>query len=381
MNIAVIAYCGRAMAVSAARCQMPVHVIDCFADQDTVACARAVQRVPQSGYGFARRELEDAVIQLSGKNKDLILLPCSGFESNPDALARLAALAPCLGNTAETIRQCKSPGEFFTLLAELSIPHPRTSGNIDDIDAPCLIKTIGAMGGGHIRQWTENGAYDPDCEYLQEFISGRAMSVLFIADGERHEIIGFSELFTGAGSFLFSGAVTVPVMSQSLSGRINAYLGALVPRLSLAGLCGADFILNGGGEPVLLEINPRPPATFVLHEDKQALFKAHVDACRGDLPAQQIAGAARYNAMRVLYADDAICIAANIDWPSWSANKPVEGTGIYTGDPVCTVYASANDRSQALARLHQREKMMRDQWSRFGPIAQAAGIEYMEKPL
>jgi len=369
MDRVIITHCGRALARSAARSRLPVHVIDCFADQDTKAHARSVQKIPQCGYGFARGELTRALTRLTGSSDDLTLLPCSGFESDPDMLTRLATVVPCLGNSSETIRRCKTPEAWSALLTELAIPHPPTSRNPDDIAAPRLIKTAGAMGGGHIRTWTQTGDYAPDRQYIQAFIPGRAMSAVFIADGERHVIIGYNALFSAPARaprpFLFTGAVTVPAPAAPISRHISACLDKLVPALSLIGLCGADFIVDKHNQAILLEINPRPPATFELHEDKSTLFASHVQACRGTLPQRQPPAMTKHNAMRVLYADHITRITEPIAWPSWSANHPAQHTLIDSGDPICTLFASAADHATATRLLHQREKIIRHRLTRF----------------
>ena len=56
-----------------------------------------------------------ALTHLAESSDDLVLLPCSGFEADPDMLTLLATLAPCLGNSADTVRRCKhrKPGPHY----------------------------------------------------------------------------------------------------------------------------------------------------------------------------------------------------------------------------------------------------------------------------
>ena len=373
MDLVIISHSGRALALSAARSHLPAHVIDCFADQDTRAHARSVRKVPQSGEGFARRQLTQALTHLAESSDDLVLLPCSGFEADPDMLTLLATLAPCLGNSADTVRRCKTPETWSALLTGLAIPHPPVSRNPDDIAPPRLIKTVGAMGGGHVRPWTQASHYAPDHQYIQAYIPGKAMSAVFIADGERHTIIGYNALFNAAAHrpqpFIFTGAITIPAMAAPISRRINAYLSQLVPALSLMGLCGVDFILDQHNQIILLEINPRPPATFELHEHTPALFDLHLHACRGTLPQPPPPITAAHNAMRILYADHNLHLTAPITWPSWSANRPDQDTHIAAGEPICTLFASAADGNTASRLLNQREKITRRQLARFHLVA------------
>jgi len=175
-------------------------------------------------------------------------------------------------------------------------------------------------------------------------------------------VIGFNEQWTAGiaqcAPFCYGGAVSGIALPAALQARIATLLGRLTRATGLVGLNGLDFILDAGGEPYVLEMNPRPTATIDLYEAEfaQGLLALHLRACRGELP--EIRQAQRSRAHAIVYAAQALRVPARMRWPQWCTDIPEGGSLVPAGAPVCSVHAeaslSAQARDMAIAR---RESM------------------------
>ena len=355
----IIAPSARALVVSAARLGISPHVIDAFADEDTALLSNTLNQVTYTdSKGFDKNELISAIQSLSFRTP--IILPCGGVEADPEILAILSMREGYLGNSARTVYQCKQPAYFFPLLDRLNIRYPDVYQNASDIgDTPCLLKRIGGTGGSHIRWFSAQEKRVSKGHYIQRFISGRSISVVFLANGEHCEIVGFNEHILGGGvqPFCFTGAISLPVMPQGVYRYVLESLRKLIPQLSLYGLCGMDMIINEEGVFVL-EINPRPPASFELHEHQHAMLDWHIQACQGTLPQLKKQEIKQYHAMFHIYVDMPLFFSGSFDWPSWVANRPCTNTLIKAGVPICTIFSSSTTRQQTLDELFRRRHCM-----------------------
>jgi uncharacterized protein len=125
----------------------------------------------------------------------------------------------------------------------------------------------------------------------------------------------------------------------------------------LVGLNSADFLMTDDHFH-LLEINPRPGATLDIFEPRdQSLFALHVMACRGTLPATPplYDGAA---ANSIVYADRDIPAMPALDWPDWTADRPVVESTVMAQAPLCTVFATASTMDEARELVQRRAAMI-----------------------
>ena len=148
--------------------------------------------------------------------------------------------------------------------------------------------------------------------------------MLFLADGADNACRRPQPAMGGARA---GGAL--PFRRQPSPGRSSAGRGrrssrraaeAVTAACGLRGLNSIDFLVDGEAF-TLIEINPRPGATLDIFEDcGGALFRAHVDACLGRLPARPLAfeGAA---AAAIAYARRDIAAMPELDWPDWTADR------------------------------------------------------------
>ncbi|GLK75952.1 hypothetical protein GCM10008171_12060 [Methylopila jiangsuensis] len=352
-DLALIGLSTRALARSARRAGLRALAIDLFADADTREhAARAVRTT-----ALSRRALLATLEAHAPAGLPAVL--GAGFENAPDVMAAIAQRHPLKGATPETVRRLKDPRALAGLLARLDVPHPQSA----DADGPDVLwKRAGASGGAHIRAGSRprgNGRYG------QRRVDGRAASVLFLANGARAEIAGFSEQWTDptpSAPYRYGGAVGPIPLIAPLRATIGAALDRLVAATDLVGLASADMILPAGDETAftLLEVNPRPGATLDVFDrgDDPSLLARHLDACEGRLwsatPSRLDAHAAA-----VVYAPWR-CSLSGLRRPAWTADWPAEDDATPKGAPLCTVFASARAPEAARALVDRRRAALLD---------------------
>jgi predicted ATP-grasp superfamily ATP-dependent carboligase len=131
----------------------------------------------------------------------------------------------------------------------------------------------------------------------------------------------------------------------------------VVSAFGLTGLVSLDFVVHDG-EPLLLEVNPRPGATLDIFDDASgSLFASHVVASTGDNPAAVLKdrwAPPRAAAAAYLYADGGALTVGALDWPEWAADRPAPGTQIARGQPLATVTATALTSRDAESLCRER---------------------------
>ena len=235
------------------------------------------------------------------------------------------------------------------------------------MDGEWLIKHTGGTGGYHISRYTHGDKLPEGC-YLQEKIEGRSLSVVFLADGGNCQVVGINEIWPVAPEkhdYRYLGAVTLPDIEPHLYSVLDAITHTLAQALKLKGLCGLDVIIDEYDQIHVLEINPRPTATFELHERDNNLFEAHILACQGEMQTLPEPDSTCF-AHKVIYATEDF-IVSEFDWPVWTTDRPAAGSVIRKHNPVCTIQAHAIDvqnihqllnmRTQALQQLMPMQKL------------------------
>ena len=122
----------------------------------------------------------------------------------------------------------------------------------------------------------------------------------------------------------FAAYFTAPPPPELASAALR-----LSQALNLRGVFGVDFIVDGDSWAVL-EVNPRPTAALSL------------------------LGAARPQALRILYAPADLVIPEPFDWPDFTADIPAPFSRIPAAAPIASIAApdpeSAKARAAALLR-------------------------------
>jgi predicted ATP-grasp superfamily ATP-dependent carboligase len=353
--VLIAAVSGRALAASARRGGFVPLVADAFGDQDTLAAAAGHVRADMLNRPVDGDKLMGALEALAGTREPAGVICGSGFEDRADLLARIGARWPLLGNDADTIARVKDPVTFAAICHAADIPHPETSRTPPPDRMGWLVKRVGGAGGLHVRDASDSKV-EGEGVYFQRRIEGEAVSALVLGDGARAMVLGFSTQWASPSRrhpFRYGGAVRPAPISDALKRDLTAAVDRLSAAVPLVGVNSADFLVDGDVYH-LLEINPRPGATFDLFErDGASLFALHVAACNGTLPARTPAfdGAM---AGAIVYAERDIDSVPAIVWPEWAADRPVAGSRVGADDPLCSVFANAETAAKARDMVGQR---------------------------
>jgi len=197
--------------------------------------------------------------------------------------------------------------------------------------------------------------------YYQREMPGEPYSATFVADGERAWIIGFNRqsiAAIGAAPFCYTGASTCEIDGR-IAASLRHSLDLLVRVTDLRGLCGVDFLLDGDA-CTLLEVNPRPTATFELYDPDfaEGLVHWHIRSFAGPLPefgARLRERPLEHRAYAIVFAQGAMQIPAEAVFAPWLRDLPSAGV-IQAGAPVLSVFADADTPALARQLLHERQQ-------------------------
>ncbi|HEX7888140.1 MAG TPA: ATP-grasp domain-containing protein [Ramlibacter sp.] len=358
----------RPLAESACQAGWRVMALDLFGDADTRrASARWMRIGDPASFAIAPALLGDALQRAAREPGVTGWIAGSGFEAWPDALALHVPGLPLLGMAAAAVRRVRDPASFFATLDRLRLEHPEVSLRAPGDPEGWLVKSGAGAGGWHIRHARDAGVPAGPSIYWQRFQAGEAMSALFLADGARARLVALNRLLVrplGALPFVYHGAIG-PIRDGVLTRRLQQMLAVLVPAFGLRGLASLDFIARDG-RVSLLEVNPRPSATMVLHAQAWpgGLLRAHVRAVQGELPDAPASHAAGVRGCLTLFADRACSVdaalAAELATSPFCHDLPAPGSTFGAGEPVCSVSAEAAGTQAVLGELAVRAERVRE---------------------
>lgn len=354
-DVVIVGIAARGLAAAARRAGLRPLVLDLFGDEDTRDLA--VEAIPLRRLGGFTIDPEDLFEQLAihaGPTLPVVL--GTGFEHAPDVVEKLAARHRLVGNGHGTLAWLKEPMLFDRLLNNLSIPHPRIFPDAAPAGTRTLEKCVGGSGGWHVRPATKARGRG---WYLQEYVEGRTVSALFLGDGRAARLLAFSEQWCAPSPdapFRYGGAVGPIGLEDAIARAVDSALQRIVGTVGLVGLASADLVVTPDGWS-LLEINPRPGATLDLFDRPPLppLLRLHIDSCAGELPELGVLAPDGIDARAagILYAPAAFEMRCGA-LPDWVADRPPPGTRIEAGEPVCTVFATGHDITEAREDLSRR---------------------------
>jgi methenyltetrahydromethanopterin cyclohydrolase len=353
--ILIIAGSARMLAQAARLQGLNPLAIDMFADVDTQSYAVDFWRVAD----LSTAQLMPAVAFFTAHYPVTQVVYGSGFEHHPESLMTLNQRLVLTGNTPAVFANTLNKKNFFAVLDALAIPYPPTVFAAPTDTCDWLTKPLRGQGGAGIRRYQP--AQADAAVYWQKFQAGAPHSVLFLANGQTVQIIGFNRQWAvnlGDGAeFMFAGVVNQTDLSHKQQTIISGWLRKLVPALGLRGLNSLDFMQDGERNGVL-EINPRPSASMQLYNG--GLLLRHIKACAGQLlatplPEQPV------RAYQVVYAPEAVCIPKAMNWPDGCMDLPQSGVICRTGEPICSMIASHKTVSEACRQLESQRRALFDQ--------------------
>lgn len=356
------------------RAGFSVTAIDAFADKETAALAEQTILVNTNGFGFDADSLMAAITTLN-TSRYIGFVYGSGFEAQPALLRRLAETLPIIGNAPEVVAALKNPTRFFSKLRQLSINFPAThDAAAEKQSANCLLKYGGGSGGMHIRVASLHQTLPGEGYYFQENISGKSVSLLFLADRHTIAVIGFNEQWLSPSAempYRYGGAVSQAALSTAVKTQLCDAANKLTQAYALVGLNSLDAVVAADDVVYVLEINPRLSATIDLYAQTQpTLLKQHVDSALNAhclkngiaQPAQMPPLAISSWAYAIIYADDYMKLTPPA-WPEWVTDTPHptdEVISIQRGAPICSVKAVGSDAEAAKKLVLERAESLKN---------------------
>jgi methenyltetrahydromethanopterin cyclohydrolase len=327
-------------------------VIDLFADLDTQTYAQDYQQIAD----LTLASLAPAVDYFIQHYAVTALIIGSGFEQHPDSLYYLCARLTLLGNTPETFIRVQNKANFFAVLDQFSIPHPETSFTPPNDHQDWLIKPNTGQGGVGIQRFRRSNLGLYANVYWQKYQHGSQHSVLFLANRQQVQIVGFNSQWTtrlsDSEEFIFAGIINHCDLSENQQTTIIDWLTKLVLVFKLNGLNSLDFI-HADGQSYLLEINPRPPASMQLYDAD--LLRRHLMTTSPQQDWQsysQPPPQSGYTAYQIVYAAQDIQIPDDYIWENGAMDIPVAGAICKTGQAICSIIAHRKQAHAALQALN-----------------------------
>lgn len=352
--ILVIAQSARMLVQLASNAGIGAVAIDCFGDDDTRQLAMAFRKIDSLG-------LKDLGPAVEVMHKDYgfgYVIYGSGFETQAESLFFLERHWFVLGNSAAMFIAFQDKREFFRRIGALKISHPETRFSPPVDDRGWLVKPVRGQGGLGVRHYESGFELFPAECYWQRFLEGKAFSLTFIAYDGGVEMLGFNRQWCrplGDGQdFVFAGIANHAEVAEAHKVLLGDWLARICGIYPFRGLGSLDFIVSDG-RCYLLEVNPRIPASAQFYGDR--VLNSHIRAClgHGENGACQTTPPAAY---QVLYADRDVRLVEDVDWPEWVVDRPVKGSIIGKGQPICSIIAAGKSPMQAAERLRRRQQVI-----------------------
>lgn len=356
--LAVASISARMLAEAAAEDGFEVAALDLFGDADTRrACSEWHSIGEPASLAIDGARLLAALAALAQRGSVAGWIAGSGFEGRPDLLERGAALLPLFGTQAGAMQRLRKPQAFFGFLHSQGMAHPAVRMTAPEDAAGWLVKDAHGCGGWHIRRAGAQQAAPAAHHYFQRETPGRTMSATFVANGSDASVLGFNQLIVrplAGHPYVFCGAVGPVPLPADVAARVTTAARALATAFALRGLGSLDFLLDGDAV-LLLEVNPRPPASMALYGP--GVVAAHMRACvQRELPQELTGDGVRGSeivfARHRLWLDE--LAAQRLGQRADCHDLPAAATGFEAGDPLCSVSATGADAAQVLDLLQRR---------------------------
>ncbi|WP_152050225.1 ATP-grasp domain-containing protein [Tautonia marina] len=137
-----------------------------------------------------------------------------------------------------------------------------------EIDHPCVLKPVD--GAGAVQSFVLAGetpwpdpSWSPEVAVLQPWIEGKHRSVsVLVSNGGRPALIGCASqrISVDRGRISYVGGEAPLPIGPAILRMVDRVIGTLP---GLRGWVGIDWIDDGLGDPIVLEVNPRPTTSVV----------------------------------------------------------------------------------------------------------------------
>lgn len=364
-DILVIGNSVRYLAQSGRNAGISVIGVDAFGDDDMRSACLRHHRAAALAPGALLEAVPESVMDSA-----MAWSYTAGFETQPQWLAMLGRRNPnLLGNAPAVLELLASPRRWYALLHELGIATPLISHIPPPQAAGWLFKPAGGAGGIGVRRLSVNENKE-GCGVYQAYVKGPVYSLLFVADGRDSLPIGFNHVlarYPAAGDFRFAAVLGDVAITQRQAATMHAVAQRLTASLGLRGVNGIDFVI-ANGEPLLLDLNARPPASLELYEQRLqgGGLAAHLTGCRGSLP--ELLPGGESVGLRVVFARRPLHLGETV-WPECARDLTPAGTLVAAHQPVCSVHLAGPDSTTVETRLRELADSVHE---RLHPFSQEA---------
>ena len=362
----------RAAAASATAAGWAVHAADLFDDLDLREVAASTRRIADHPAGIAPA---------------LAAFPAAAWcytgplENHPGLIDLLAASRPLAGNASAAIRVVREPRSLAALLGAAGLRFPDTFTDADRVatDGSFLRKPLAGAGGRAIVPWTAAVGPAAEAAVWQRRVAGTPLSAVFALAGDNGRLLGLSLQIVGApwcraAAFAYCGSVGMSAAALPAAARddLETLAATLAAGAGLAGVVGADLILEADGRITVIEVNPRPTASAELAERStgESFMAAHLAAfgLRAAAPPVGPAGGAAVWSKAILFTGGEVAIDDRVrdrlrsltgpwtadDGLAAIADIPVPGQTVGAGRPLLTLFSRGGTAADALATLRSR---------------------------
>jgi predicted ATP-grasp superfamily ATP-dependent carboligase len=248
----------RAAAISARRANLDPWGADLFLDAD----------LHLAGTSFQRINDYSELLAISERGPPGPWMYTGALENRPALVKKIARHRNLWGNSAEILRQVRSPLTVFNILNEADIPCPRVGPTSPAGSIRWLRKPKAGAGGKGITWWA--GQSLSRRHYLQEYVEGESCAAVFVAKQGRASLLGVTRQLVGqawlhAGPFQYCGSVGPLTLDPSMEQAWLRLGNALAAGFQLQGLFGVDCIVRDQ-IPWPVEVNPRYTASVEVLE-------------------------------------------------------------------------------------------------------------------
>ncbi|MEW6624009.1 MAG: ATP-grasp domain-containing protein [Bacillota bacterium] len=348
------------MAYSANSAGFKAISIDYFGDLDQKRMIKNISLVRDLDRDFSAENLVLAAMDVPAG----FLIYGANLENYPQLIDLLSTKHTILGNSSQALKKARSIASLTQVLGktDFSIPKSLFAAPQEEPAGRWLIKPSLSGGGIGIRQYKKNETVKKG-EYLQQFVEGKTLSAVFLADGAKCLLLGITEQIVGAREYGADGYKWAGnifpwnPMDEQFYKRIWEKIYCLIKILSkncgLKGLNCIDFILNDTGIH-LLEVNPRFSGSVELLERYfgLSLLPWHITACMdGILPDELDINLNKEKTIikAVLYAEEDIVITDSDVFDRLLAHDiPHKCDRIDRGSPMCTIIREGKTREECL---------------------------------
>ncbi len=365
----------RALLESVVRSGGSCGAVDLFADRDTKASARFVQRVDRlSG-------IPDALRREASVRRPPVVLCAGGIENQPALLESLGEIPGLLlsGCHPDCLKKVRDPFFVHDALQSAGLPALAVSRDYPGRSRGAWIaKPRNSAGGTRVfRMDTDLFPVVSGDHYFQEFVEGVVCGASLVANPHGVELMGVCRQLASSSlsvPFRYEGSVGPVPNDETLHSRLLQIGNRLAGQAGLSGWFGIDFIVRDAAV-LVLEVNPRYTASMEILDGRTApsLLARHLQASglascdtlprRSDLPATNGVFAGKQILFNNRDAD--LTIDPESSDRMWAMHQddsrpvrdvPLPGTVIPPGGPVCTVWSEADSMPHVYLQLDKQKQ-------------------------